>query len=259
MNGKVALVTGAGSGIGRATAILMGQRGMSVGCADVSMSAAEKTVATIANSGGKACALRMDVTVESDWTDAIDEVLARYLRMDILVNSAGISYAANLEDMRMEDWRRVFSVNLDGIFIGTKHAIDTMRRQPQGGAIVNVSSASGIKPAAGSSAYTASKAALCMFTKSIAKECQERGDKIRLNTVCPGGVRTPIWNSLPWFREAVEKHGSAEAAFKALEKTGPQWRFARPEEIAQAIFYLASDDARFITGIDLVVDAGYTL
>jgi NAD(P)-dependent dehydrogenase (short-subunit alcohol dehydrogenase family) len=259
ITGRVALVTGAGSGIGRATAILLAQRGITTGCADISMQTAEKTVAAITNSGGNACAVQMDVTVESHWVEAIDELLARYYRIDLLVNSAGISFAAPITEMRLEDWRKVLAVNLDGVFLGTKHAVAAMRRQPHGGTIINVSSAAGIKPSPGASAYSASKAAVCMFTKAVAKECQQRGDNIRLNTICPGRVKTPIWKSLPFFQELTEKQGSVEAAFNVLEESAPFGRFARPEEIANAILYLASDDARLVTGIDLIFDAGHTL
>src|SRR5215510_1236702 len=141
MTGKVALVTGAGSGIGRATATLLAQRGVTIGCADIAMNMADKTVLAITNSGGNACAFRMDVTIESHWVEAIEELLAKYHRLDLLVNSAGISFAAPITEMRMEDWRNVLAINLDGVFLGTKHAIAAMRRETRGGSIVNVSSA----------------------------------------------------------------------------------------------------------------------
>jgi NAD(P)-dependent dehydrogenase (short-subunit alcohol dehydrogenase family) len=186
-------------------------------------------------------------------------MLAKYQRLDSLVNSAGINFAAPVTEMRLEDWRNVLATNLDGVFLGTKHAIAAMRRQTYGGSIINVSSAAGIKPSPGASAYSASKAAVCMFTKAVAKECQQRGDNIRINTVCPGRVKTPIWKNLPFFQDLIQKQGSVEAAFSVLEQSAPFGRFAQPEEIAQAILYLASDDARYVTGIDLVVDGGHTL
>ena len=148
------------------------------------------------------------------------------------------------------------AVNLDGIFLGTRAAILAMRRRPEGGSIINVSSASGLKASPGASAYSTSKAAVCMFTKAVAKECLECGDPIRLNTVCPGGVRTPLWKKMPFFQDLMTKHGSEEAAFRAMEQAR---RFAEPEEIARAILYLASDEARAITGTDLIIDGGHTL
>jgi NAD(P)-dependent dehydrogenase (short-subunit alcohol dehydrogenase family) len=184
------------------------------------------------------------------------QVLALHNRLDILVNCAGVSFAAPVTEMRLEDWRRIMAVNLDGIFLGTREGILAMRRQPEGGSIVNVSSASGIKASPGASAYSTSKAAVCMFTKAVAKECLERGDHIRLNTVCPGGVKTPLWKTMPFFRDLVAKHGSEEAAFRVMEQSR---RLAEPEEIALAILYLASDESCFITGTDLIIDGGYTL
>jgi len=186
----------------------------------------------------------------------MEQILAAHNRLDVLVNCAGISFAAPVAEMSLEDWRRVMAINLDGIFLGSRHAIVVMRQQPEGGSIINVSSASAIKASGGASAYSASKAAVCMFTKAVAKECKERGDNIRLNTVCPGGVRTPLWKKMPFFQELVARHGSEEAAFRAMEQ---RRRFAEPEEIALAILYLASNEARLVTGTDLIIDGGYTL
>jgi len=256
VSGKVALVTGAASGIGRATACLLARQGAAVICADVATGGAEDTARSIAGDGGMASPLHLDVTSESDWQVAMEQVLARQSRLDILVNCAGGSFAALVTEMRLEDWRRVMAVNLDGVFLGTREAILAMRRQPAGGSIINVSSASGIKASPGASAYSTSKAAVCMFTKAVAKECLERSDNIRLNTVCPGGVKTPLWKTMPFFQDLMAKHGSEDAAFRALEQSR---RFAEPEEIALAILYLASDEARFITGTDLIIDGGYTL
>jgi 3(or 17)beta-hydroxysteroid dehydrogenase len=254
--GKVALVTGAASGIGRVTAILFARHGAMTVCADIATAGDKATAAAIAESGASASSLHLDVTSASDWQAAIEQVLALHSHLDILVNSAGISFAAPITEMSLEDWHRVMAVNLDGIFLGTKHAIAAMRLRPEGGSIVNISSAAGIRASPGASAYSTSKAAVCMFTKAVAKECKERGDNIRLNTVCPGGVKTPLWKTMPFFQELIARHGSEEAAFRALEQSG---RFAEPEEIALAILYLASDEARFVTGTDLIIDGGYTL
>src|SRR5262249_50202011 len=159
-------------------------------------------------------------------------------------------------DMSLDDWRRVLAVNLDGIFLGTKHAIRAMRTS--GGSIVLVSSASGLKAVPGASAYSASKAAGCMFARNAAKECADAGLAIRVNTVCPGAVKTPLWRTMPFFQELIARHGSEEAAFQAMTEGQPAGaRFAEPEEIAQAILYLASDESRFVTGSDLVIDAGF--
>jgi NAD(P)-dependent dehydrogenase (short-subunit alcohol dehydrogenase family) len=157
--------------------------------------------------------------------------------------------------MALADWQRVLAVNLDGAFLGIKHAIPAMRET--GGSIVQVASASGIKAAGGAAAYSASKAGLCMLAKAAAKECRQQGLAIRVNTVCPGGVKTPMWSAMPFFRELVQHLGSEEAAFTSLaSESGP---FAEPSDVVAAILFLASDDARFVTGIDLLVDGGYVL
>jgi NAD(P)-dependent dehydrogenase (short-subunit alcohol dehydrogenase family) len=149
------------------------------------------------------------------------------------------------------------AVNLDGVFLGTRHALRAMAAS--GGCIVNVSSASGLKAAAGASAYSASKAAVCMFSRAVAKECRDQGIPIRVNTVCPAGVKTPLWSSMPFFQDLIRQTGSEEEAYKAMEAATPGSRFAEPEEIARAILYLVSDEARSVTGTDLVIDGGYTL
>jgi NAD(P)-dependent dehydrogenase (short-subunit alcohol dehydrogenase family) len=159
--------------------------------------------------------------------------------------------------MSFADWRRVLSVNLDGAFLATKHGIRAM--QTQGGNIVHLSSASGVRAAAGACAYSAGKAGLCMLAKSAAKECRDRGIPVRVNTVCPGGVKTPMWTTMPFFRELVEKVGSEEAAFDSLAGNVPGGRFSDPADVVNAILFLASDQSRFVTGVDLLVDGGYVL
>jgi NAD(P)-dependent dehydrogenase (short-subunit alcohol dehydrogenase family) len=257
MSGKVALVTGAASGIGRATATLFAHHDATVICADQDQAGAETIATAIASAGGIASPVSLDVTVEIMWASLVDEIIARLGALDVLINSAGISFACPVTDTTLFDWRRVLAVNLDGVFLGTKHAIRVMGSR--GGSIINVSSASGIKPTAGASAYAVSKAAVCMFTRAAAKECLERGLPIRINTVCPAGVKTPMWSSMPFFQELVAREGSEEGAFQALAAGSPGGRFAEPEEVAAAILYLASDESRFITGTDLVIDNGFTL
>jgi len=257
MADKIALVTGAASGIGRATAVLLAREGAAVLCADLDAEGAGATAEIIQEMRGNASSGRLDVTSEESWREAIERTVDTFGRLDVLVNSAGISFGKPVTDMSLDDWRRVMAVNLEGAFLGTKHAILAMRRTG-GGSIVHISSASGLKAAPGASAYSASKAAVCMFVKAAARECLQNGDKIRVNTVCPGGVKTPLWREMPFFRDLVEKTGSEEAAFRELAQSDPQGRFAEPEEIAQAVLYLASDESLYVTGTDLVVDGGYT-
>lgn len=249
--GKVALAVGAASGIGRAAAAVLAEHGAVVWCADLNAGGAAATAGPI---GGKSAGL--DVTREADWEAVIAAVVREHGRLDVLVNSAGISFAAPVAETSLDDWRRVLSVNLDGVFLGTKRAIRAMRAT--GGSIVNVSSVSGLKSAPGASAYSTSKAGVCMFSRAAAKECADAGLAIRVNTVCPGGVKTPLWRTMLFFQELIAKTGSEEAAFQAmLAGSPPGSRFAEPEEIAHAILYLASDESRFVTGSDLVIDSGF--
>jgi NAD(P)-dependent dehydrogenase (short-subunit alcohol dehydrogenase family) len=175
--------------------------------------------------------------------------------LHVLVASAGISFARPLIETSLEEWRKVLSVNLDGVFLGLKHGIPAIAKSG-GGSIVVVSSASGIKAAAGAGAYAASKAALRLLAKTAALECAKSG--IRVNTILPGGVETPMWRTMPFFRDLIAQLGSEEAAFHALGAAAPLGRIAKAEEIADAILYLASDESRFVTGAELVIDGGYT-
>jgi NAD(P)-dependent dehydrogenase (short-subunit alcohol dehydrogenase family) len=250
--GKNALVTGAGSGIGRTAALALAAGGAFVLAADVNLSAAQRTADEI---GAAAASVGLDVTDEAGWEEAVQRLLAARGRFDILVNSAGMSAGAPLTEMALADWRRVLAVNLDGAFLGTKHALRAMRAA--GGSIVHVSSASGLKAAGGAAAYSASKAGLCMLAKAAAKECRDQGVAVRVNTVCPGGVKTPLWTTMPFFRDLVQQVGSEEAAFATLARSGGP--FAEPADVVVAILFLASDESRFVTGVDLVVDGGYVL
>jgi 3(or 17)beta-hydroxysteroid dehydrogenase len=251
VEGKVALVVGAASGIGCATAIMLAKNGAIVWCSDRN---ADGAAATAAGIGAKSAPL--DVTREADWETVIGAMLKQHGRLDVLVNSAGINFACPVAEMSLEDWRRVMQVNLDGTFLGTKHAVRAMRAS--GGSIVNVASAAGLKSAPGASAYSTSKAAVRMFSRNAAKECLDAGLAIRVNTVCPGAVKTPLWRQVAFFQELITKTGSEEAAFQAmLAGSPPGSRFAEPEEIAHAILYLASDESRFVTGSDLVIDGGF--
>jgi NAD(P)-dependent dehydrogenase (short-subunit alcohol dehydrogenase family) len=256
--GKVALVTGAGSGIGRATAVLLARHGAVIYCADIDQPAAEQTASTIVAENGRAQPCLLDVTSEPAWCAATDRVLAEQGRLDVLVNCAGIASTCPIEDLRLEDWRRVLAVNLEGVFLGTKHAVRAMRRQPSGGSIVNVASVSGVKAQPTASAYCASKAAVIMLTKTVALECLRNKDNIRVNAVSPSGVKTPMWKTMPFFQDLMAREGSEEAAFRAMVRDAPQGRFAEPEEIALAILYLASDESLFVTGTNLMIDNGDT-
>jgi 3(or 17)beta-hydroxysteroid dehydrogenase len=224
---------------------------------DINQTRVERTASAITQAGGRALWQRLDVTSEADWQAAIGRTVDVWGELSIMVASAGITFARNLVDMTLDEWRRVMSINLDGVFLGTKHAVRAMR-SGRGGSIVLLSSASGIKAAPGASAYAASKAALRLFAKSVALECAQAADGVRVNTVHPAGVTTPMWQGSEFWSNLLQLHGSEEAAWDALAATTPLKRFARPEEIAQAILFLASGEAGYVTGTELVVDGGFT-
>lgn len=251
--GKIALVTGAASGIGRAAALLFAREGARIALADINLAVAQSAADEITSHASEAVAFRLDVTQESQWQMVIRDAVERWGRLDILVNNAGISFANPISDMTLEEWRRVMAVNLDGVFLGTKYAAAAMQN---GGSIINLASASGIKAGATASAYSSSKAAVRMFSKVAALEMAERG--IRVNSVSPGGVMTPMWEDMEFWQDLKKQAGSESAAWKAMAEGVPLKRFARAEEIARAVLYLASDESSFVTATDLVIDGGYT-
>lgn len=254
-HGKTALVTGAGSGIGEATAAAFAAEGARVAVTDSDGARAEPVAGRIRERGGDAHARVLDVRLEEEWEAAISEVVDRWGGLDVLVASAGISFAKPVWEMSLEEWRHVHAINLDGAFLGIKHAVRAMKEQDRGGSIVLVSSASGLKATGGAAAYCSSKAALRLLARSVAIECA--ADGIRVNTVVPAGVRTPMWETMPFF-QALKREQGETGAWDAIAASTPLGRVAEPEEIAAAILFLSSDDAGYVTGTDLVIDGGYT-
>jgi NAD(P)-dependent dehydrogenase (short-subunit alcohol dehydrogenase family) len=252
---KVALVTGAASGIGRATARLLAGEGATVVVADVAAEAGHQVVKEIESFGGRAEFMALDVGDESAWVSVTNRILGEFARLDVAVNNAGIALALPVTEMTLQDWKRVLEVNLDGVFLGTKYAIQAM--QSRGGTIINVASASGIKASAGASAYCASKAAVRMFSKTVALECAAAESGIRVNVVSPGGVKTAIWQNMDFWPGLVSQHGGEEQAWKALARSA-SGEFFSPEEIANAILFLASDESSYLNASELVIDRGYS-
>jgi len=256
LEGKTTLVTGAASGIGRATAMRFSREGARVAVTDLDGSGAGEVASRIADEGGDARACVLDVRLEEHWEREIGSIVESWGALDVLVANAGVSHASPVADMTLDEWRDVHAVNLDGAFLGTKHAVRAMREAGRGGSIVIVFSASGLKASAGASAYGSSKAAVLMFAKTVALECASEG--IRVNAVHPAGVRTPMWETMGFFRDLAREHGGTDGAWEALERSSPMGRFATPDEIAAAILFLASDEASYVTGTALVIDGGYT-
>ena len=186
----------------------------------------------------------------------METTLTRYQRLDVLVNNAGVSFAKPIAETTTEEWNRVLAVNLDGVFLGTKHAILAMRSRG-GGSIINIASVSGITPYPEASAYGASKTAVRHFSKIAAIECADARSGIRVNVVTPGGVKTPMWESMGFFQELVAKQGGREAAFTAMAGTSASNQFSSPEDIAHTILYLASDESAHLTGVELVIAQGH--
>jgi len=255
VEGKVALVTGGGSGIGAAIAELLAREGASVVVTDIDELNGPEVVARITKAGGEALFLHQDVTSEARWIEVVAEVEKRYGRLDILVSNAGIGIgAASIVDMSLADWRRQTAINLDGVFLSVKHCLPVMRKTG-GGSIIMMSSLAGLRGAAGLSGYSATKGGVRLFAKSIAMECATFGDGIRVNSVHPGIIDTPIWGKIP--NEAAGGGQNAPIDFEERAKVAtPLGRAGEAAEVAQGVLYLASDASRYVTGTELVIDGG---
>jgi NAD(P)-dependent dehydrogenase (short-subunit alcohol dehydrogenase family) len=255
VQGKVALITGGASGIGRGCALLLGKEGATVIVTDIQDDAGKDTVAAIKRGGSDAIYLRHDVTNEDAWTKVMGEIKSRFGRLDVLVNNAGIAITGPIVDMTLENWRKQQAINLDGVFLGVKHAIPLMAAGG-GGSIINISSVAGLKGSANLAGYCATKGGVRLFTKAAAMECANANNKIRVNSVHPGIIETPIWN-------AIIVPGSPAGAnapnLDELSKTAvPIGVKGVPDDIAQGVLYLASDESRYVTGSELVIDGGLT-
>lgn len=247
---KIAIVTGGAGGIGGATALLLAKEGAKVVVADINEVGGEKVAGEIRRERGEAVFLRCDVTSECDWSEVIERTRAEFGRLDILVNCAGVLFVKRIEDTSLERWRWLMGVNLDGVFLGMKYAIPAMRKNG-GGSIVNISSTAGIVGTFDDiSAYCASKGGVRLLTKAAALECSKagHGHNIRVNSVHPGTTRTPMTEAL--FRDAAKR--------EKLEASYPIGYLGEPLDIAYAILYLASDEAKFVTGAEWIVDGGWT-
>ena len=244
LDGKVALITGGARGQGAAEARLFAREGAKVVFGDVRDELGQQVEAEIQELGGEATYVHLDVTSTPDWEQAIALAESKYGKLDVLVNNAAILIRKTIEETTGEDWDQIMDVNAKSVFLGTKLAIPAMRRAG-GGSIVNISSISGIR-GIGPAAYIATKGAVRLFTKATA--IQYAGENIRANSGHPGGVDTPMINEFP-----VDPARQNQTRLRT-----PMGRRAAPEEIAYGVLYLASDEASFVTGSELVIDGGAT-
>jgi NAD(P)-dependent dehydrogenase (short-subunit alcohol dehydrogenase family) len=253
--GKVALVTGGASGIGAAVAELLAQEGASVVISDIDELKGPELVTALEKAGHDAIFLHQDVTSETRWAEVVVEIEKRFGRLDILVSNAGIGIIVpSIVEMSLDDWRRQTAVNLDGVFLSVKHCLPLMRK-PGGGSVIMMSSLAGLRGSATLAGYSATKGGVRLFAKAIAMECAAAGDGIRVNSVHPGIIDTPIWR-----KDSMAAAGSRQNAPIDIEELArlatPLERAGHARDVANGVLYLASDASSYVTGTELVIDGG---
>lgn len=249
LSGRVALVTGGASGIGRATAHALAAQGSCVIVADINEAGGWETADAI---GSAASFVHLDVSDETAWCRALDYVVSTEQHLDILANVAGIGLGGDFEDLTLSDWNRLIAVNATGPFLGCKHAIRAMSGSGRPGAIVNVGSIAATHAAPDLAGYCASKGAMRMLSKSVALYCAHKGYPIRCNAIHPTYVDSEMLDPI------AAHYGSRDAMVQAMSRLVPAGRLAKPADIAAAVVFLASDAAAMITGTELFVDGGQT-
>jgi dihydroanticapsin dehydrogenase len=248
LEGKVAIITGAATGIGRATALLFAEEGASVIIADVNEDDAQRTVANIEDEGGSARFVQADVSEAEDVQALMERAAEEMGGIDVIVNNAGAQRSGVVTEFEESEWDLLMRVNPRSCFLGAKYGVPRLRERG-GGSIVNVSSLAGLKGGPGMTAYSASKGAIIAFTRALAEELAP--DNIRANSVCPG------WIDTPFNEPAIEFMGGRAQQEEMVQQTVPLKRQGTPEEIAPGILYLASDASSYVTGQELVIDGGF--
>lgn len=243
LTNKVAIITGAGSGMGREEALLFAKEGATIVATDINEAAVQAVVKEVEANGGKGLAYAHNVASEEDWIKVVEDVISKYGKIDILVNNAGISFPVQLLESTVDQWNKVMNINVSSVFLGMKHVVPQMKNN-KGGSIVNISSIAGLTGSSGAGAYTASKGAVRMLSKAAAVDFGK--DNIRVNSVHPGFIETPM------SKEFVndEKMNKFFMSQTALPRVG------LAVEVAEAVLFLASDEASYITGVELPVDGG---
>ena len=248
---KVALITGGAKGIGEACARLFANEGAAVAISDIDIGRGSSLAEEINCGGGAAMFVEHDVGDESVWRRVIDETLERFGRLHVVVNNAGLGIGGDVEHATLDEWRRLMRVNLDGVFLGTKYGVQTIRKFG-GGSIVNLSSIEGLVGDPNLAAYNSSKGGVRLLTKSAALYCAKAGYNIRVNSVHPGYIWTPMVENY------LKASGDVEAGRRALNAMHPVGHIGEPIDVAYGVLYLASDESKFVTGTELVIDGGYT-
>ncbi len=249
---KVAIVTGAALGLGKASARMLAREGAAVVVTDIKDAEGDALAKSIVEAGGRALYLHHDVSDEKQWEQVIGAACGKFGRLDVLVNNAGVATGSPPEEDTLEHWRWLMSINLDGVFLGTKHAIRAMKKnQPARGSIINLSSIAGIVGVPDLGAYCASKGGVRLYTKSTALHCAKAGYNIRVNSIHPGYIWTPMVENY------LGEHGDVEEGRRAADALHPLGHIGEPDDIAYAVVYLASDESKFVTGAELVIDGGY--
>ncbi len=262
MKGRVVLITGAAQGIGAATARRFAREGATVVATDVDAQAGQALAAELSQQGAAVHFRALDIASEPQWQDTMDWVARTFGGLDVLVNNAGIALVKPIEATTLEEFRRVQQINVEGVFLGIKHAVGVMRERararPAGGAIVNLSSVLGMRGLSDNIAYGTSKGAVRQLTKCAAIELAERGDNIRVNSVHPAITHTPMVAAelLEWTQSATLGTTSVEATREAFAARLPLKRIGTPEDIANMVYFVASDECAFTTGAEFAADGG---
>ena len=249
---KVAIVTGGASGLGKSSAILLAREGAKIVITDLDDEKGNEVVQYIKNAGGEAIFIKQDVSKEDHWEKVIETTLKTFGKLHILANAAGIGVGGNVEEVTLSDWKKLLSINLDGSLLGTQYAIKAMRETGEGGSIINFSSIEGLIGDPNLPAYNASKGGVTLFTKSAALHCAKAGYGIRINSIHPAYIWTPMVENL------LKAQGNLEEGKKYLESLHPIGHLGEPDDIGYGVVYLASDESKFMTGSELVIDGGYT-
>lgn len=250
---KVAVVSGGAAGLGAASCRALAREGAKIVIGDLRAEPGEALAGEITAAGGQAIFQHLDVRSEESWQALTERTLTQFGKMNVLFNNAGVALpTGDVEHLSLEDWHAVMAVNSDGVFLGVKHAVRTIRRSGEPGSIINTSSIMGLVGMATATAYTAAKGAVRLLTKTAALYCAKSGYDIRVNSIHPGFISTDMLHGTLAHTETTERR------LKEIAESTPMGRLGEPMDIAYGVLYLASDESKYMTGAELVIDGGYT-